>query len=66
MKAWQPLTLPNDNPLGLRHSLGAAILNETDILLFGGKDDEVWGDLDDLLVFSTVSNGVTRLKDKSH
>ena len=45
--------------------MGAAQLNEVEILLMGGKDDEVWGDLDDLIIFNTATEIATKLTQKN-
>ena len=49
----------------LRHSLGVAVLNETEVLILGGKDDEVWGDLDDIVIFNAASETCTKLRQKN-
>ena len=36
-----------------RHSMGVVPLNGSEICILGGKDDELWGDLDDMFIFDT-------------
>ena len=63
-KGWSTIQMVRG--LSLRHNLGVVPLNSHEIMIIGGKDDEVWGDLDDLLLFNTDSQTITKLKDKSH
>ena len=51
--------------LTLRHSLGVAPLNEVEVLIVGGKDEEVWGDLNDLVIFNTATEKASKLKQPS-
>lgn len=63
--SWCTVNLAQDTALTLRHSLGVAPLNEVEILILGGRDDEVWGDLDDLIIFNTATEKVRKLNQKN-